>query len=91
MFRLDPFQITVDKENNTTINCSRQGECDADKVHACGIDKIKDADKLAKFVTCALVDGYNSKNKSVPIEKVYFYPKSVCTAGDVSYNFSQIF
>lgn len=61
--------ITVDKENNTTINCSRQGECDADKVHACGIDKIKDSDKLVKFLTCALVDGYNSKNKLVPIEK----------------------
>jgi len=60
----------VKDSNVPNITCGRgESECTADKVHACGIDKIKDADKLMKFVTCALVDGYKSSNKSVPIAK----------------------
>ncbi|VVC27676.1 Gamma interferon inducible lysosomal thiol reductase GILT [Cinara cedri] len=50
---------------NTTIHCKRNGECDADKVHACAIKYIQKKDDLVKFIVCALNEGY--KNKPNPI------------------------
>jgi len=61
--------ITQNTTDKTYIfTCRRDGECAADKVHACGINKIKDSEKLIKFVNCSLTEGYNSPNKTVPIE-----------------------
>jgi len=59
-------QNPTDKIYNLT--CRRDGECAADKIHACGINKIKDSEKLIKFVNCSLTEGFNSPNKTVPIE-----------------------
>ncbi|XP_026811836.1 GILT-like protein 1 [Rhopalosiphum maidis] len=61
--------ITLNTTDNTyNLTCRRDGECAADKVHACGINKIKDSEKLIKFVNCSLTEGFNSPNKTVPIE-----------------------
>lgn len=62
------FQITTN-DTNVTLECKREGECNADKVHACSIAKIKDNDKLVEFLKCSLVEGF--KNKTVPIEEVF--------------------
>lgn len=62
------FQITKDKDGNDSLVCRRPNECDADRVHACGIEYIKETDKLLKFVNCSLVEGF--KTQHVPIEKV---------------------
>jgi hypothetical protein len=61
--------ITTNSTNNTLdLTCKRKGECNADRVHACGIHKIKDSEQLIKFVNCSLTEGYNSPNKTVPTE-----------------------
>lgn len=62
------FQITTNG-TNVTLVCKREGECIADKIHACSINKIGDKDKLVKFVNCALTEGF--KNKTIPIETVF--------------------
>lgn len=66
---LDLFQITRQENGNYSLDCSRPGECEADRVHACGIEHIKETDKLLKFVNCSLVEGF--KTKKVPIEEVF--------------------
>lgn len=67
------FQITVNPDQSLNITCKRDGECAADRVHACGIHKIKDSEQLIKFVNCSLSEGYNSPNKTVPIDLVYAF------------------
>ncbi|XP_015369445.1 PREDICTED: uncharacterized protein LOC107165627 [Diuraphis noxia] len=60
--------ITVNADQTLNFTCRREGECVADRVHACGINKIKDSERLIKFVNCSLSEGYNSPNKTVPID-----------------------
>ncbi|KAF0770192.1 GILT-like protein 1 [Aphis craccivora] len=68
---LIPFaqgNITINTDKTVNVTCRRDGECNADKVHACGINKIKESEKLIKFVNCSLTEGFNSPNKTIPIE-----------------------
>lgn len=67
------FQITINTDTTVNVTCRRDGECNADKVHACGINKIKESEKLIKFVNCSLTEGFNSPNKTIPIEVVYAF------------------
>ncbi|XP_025202679.1 GILT-like protein 1 [Melanaphis sacchari] len=61
--------ITVNPDKTVkSLICKREHECEADKVHACAINKIKDNEKLVKFVNCSLTEGFVSSNKIVPIE-----------------------
>lgn len=60
--------ITVNTDKTVNVTCRRDGECNADKVHACGINKIKESEKLIKFVNCSLTEGFNSPNKTIPID-----------------------
>lgn len=67
------FQITINTNKTAILKCKRDFECAADKVHACGIHKINDSEQLIKFVNCSLTEGFNSSNKTVPIEAVYTF------------------
>ncbi|XP_060865695.1 GILT-like protein 1 [Metopolophium dirhodum] len=60
--------ISTNTDNSLNLTCRRSGECDADKVHACGIHKIKDSEQLIKFVNCSLTEGFNNSKKIVPID-----------------------
>ncbi|CAI6365006.1 unnamed protein product [Macrosiphum euphorbiae] len=60
--------ISTNTDNSFNLTCRRDKECDADKVHACGIHKIKDSEQLIKFVNCSLTEAFNNSNKTVPID-----------------------
>lgn len=64
----DLFQITKLSNGNYSLECHRPKECEADQVHACAIEYIKETDKLLKFVNCSLVEGFQTN--VVPLEKV---------------------
>lgn len=63
------FQFTNITDPATDIQCKREKECDADIIHACGIDKIKEQNVLVKFVNCSLVEAPKNNN-TIPLETV---------------------
>lgn len=62
----------IDNVNSKEIKC-RKGveECNADKIHACGIKKIIDQDQLFAFVNCALNHGIEDETSKLIMDKVF--------------------